>query len=253
MLLVQGNRAHDQAVNRQAPAGPSSIERHSRPEGRANMNSNHKTSTKGAQGRARGAGRARETAGRARREKAAGAGSSFVLGIAVIVAVLPVLGCGNHKSERAAAGSGGGPSATVEPYVSVVPASTEGMRAQGSDSEAVPADSLPPDVTASASETLAFPGNTVEITARASADVVEVVLWDGIGRRQSFAYDTTAGVWRASYRVPLGISRDRLGLSVTAKNGRELRDRVWVFLQIQREAPAEPEVAQPDSQPQSGL
>ena len=218
------------------------------------MNSNHRT-TKGAQGRARETGKARETAGSARREKAAGAGSSTVLCVAVIVAVLPVLGCGNHKSERAAAGPSGDATATVEPYVSVVPASTEAMvhaNSEGPDTEATPADSLPPDVTASATDTVAFPGKTVEITARASADVVEVILWDGIGRKQSFAYDSTAGLWRASYRVPLRISLDRLGLSVTAKNGHELRDRVWVFLQIQREAPAEPPAAQPESQPRSG-
>ena len=219
------------------------------------MNSKQKTSTRGAQGRARETGKARETAGKARRESPAGAGSNAILCVAVIVAVLPVLGCGNHKSERPAAGSSGGSSATVERYVPAVPASTEGIQAQrqGPDSEAAPVDSLPPDVTASAADTLTFPGGTVEITARASVDVVEVVLWDGIGRRQSFAYDTTAGIWRASYRVPLGISRDRLGLSVTAKNGHDLRDRVWVFLQIQREAPAETKVAQPASQPQSGL
>ncbi len=66
MLLEQGNRAHHQAVNRQAPAGLRSIERHNRPEGRANMNSNHKTSTQGAQGRARETGKARETAEKAR-------------------------------------------------------------------------------------------------------------------------------------------------------------------------------------------
>jgi len=223
------------------------------------MKTSHKTTSKSAQGRAREIGKAREAAEKALRGIAAGAGSRVVLAVAVVVAVLPVLGCGNHKTERAAAKSGGGasPMATVEPYVSVVPASTEGMQAQAGleapDSEATPADSLPPDVTASVNESAAYPGKTVEVTARTSADAVEVILWDGFGRKQSFAYDSTAGVWRASYRVPLRIALDRLGLSVTARNGHELRDRVWVFLQIQRETPAEPPASQPESQPRSGM
>jgi hypothetical protein len=215
------------------------------------MNSHHKKSTRDAQGRAR---KARGTTGKARtaRENAAAAGRSVVLGIAVIVAVLPVLGCGNHKSERAAAGSGGGPGAPGETYSSAVPASTEAMAQNPTGSEGVPADSLPPDVTASAADTVGIPGKSVEITARTSADVVDVVLWDGIGRKQLFTYDQSAGLWRASYRVPLRTSRDRVGLSVTARNGLDLKDRVWIFLRIQPQPPSLPEVAQPDSEAKAG-
>ena len=214
------------------------------------MKCNHEASTTSARGRACEAGKFRAAAG-ATRAIADGACSSVVLVVAAILALLPVLGCGGHKSERTVIGSTESQGAPAEPYSAAVPASTAGMQAQN-PSEAVPADSLPPDVTASAADSVAYPGKTVEIAARASADVVEVVLWDGMGRKQSFAYDTTAGLWRASYRVPLGISRDRLGLSVTAQNGRDLRDRVWIFLRIQREAPAEPEGAQPDSEARSG-
>src|SRR5258705_7274257 len=114
--------------------------------------------------------------------------------------------------------------------------------------ESVPADSLPPDVVATAEDSVATPGATVEVEAHASADAVEVFLWDGIGRKQSFAYDSTANVWRGRYRVPLGASGGRLGLAVTAKNGHDLRSRVWVFLRIERQAAVEKSEQHPESE-----
>ena len=44
------------------------------------------------------------------------------------------------------------------------------------------------------------------------------MLWDGIHDRQAFAYDSTNSLWRATYRVPLKPSFERVGLSVTAQN-----------------------------------
>ena len=102
---------------------------------------------------------------------------------------------------------------------------------------AVTADSLLPDVSALAADTLTIPGGTVEITARTSADVVAVTLWDGIGQKQAFTCDSEAKVWRATYLVPLKPLWERLGLSVTAKNSAKKWRRVWVFLQIQAQAP----------------
>ncbi len=182
---------------------------------------------------------------------ARGAETKGILSLVSILAVLGVLGCGSGSGERTATASGEGPGTPVEPFTAVAPASTDAalqVASLGSSLEAVQADSLPPDVAALAADSLASPGETVEIAAQASADVVEVFLWDGIGRKQSFAYDSTAGVWRASYRVPLGISSDRIGLSVTAKNSLDLRHRVWVFLRIEPRAKAEQPATQPEAQ-----
>jgi hypothetical protein len=46
--------------------------------------------------------------------------------------------------------------------------------------------------------------------------------------------------------VPLAFGGERLGVSVTARNGLDLRHRVWVFLKIERE----PETTQPSTQPE---
>ena len=183
---------------------------------------------------------------------ARGAEPSGFFSLVSILAVLGVLGCGSGSGERTVTASDAGPGAPVEPFTAVAPASTDARSAQtaslSASLEAVQADSLPPDVAALAADSLASPGETVEIAAQASADVVEVFLWDGIGRKQSFAYDSTAGVWRAGYRVPLGISSDRIGLSVTAKNSLDLRHRVWVFLRIERQVKAEQPETQPEAQ-----
>jgi hypothetical protein len=93
----------------------------------------------------------------------------------------------------------------------------------------------------------------VEVSARASADAAEVFLWDGIGRKQSFTYDSTSGIWRARYRVPLGAAADRLGLSVTARNRFDLRHRVWVFVRVERPASGtQPKQAESESKAESG-
>jgi hypothetical protein len=95
------------------------------------------------------------------------------------------------------------------------------------------ADSLPPDVSAWGPDSVLAPGSVVEISAKGSDDVVEMVLTDGLGKKQWMVYDDNEDVWRAFYRVPVNGSSDRLGLSVTAKNNLSRWHRVWVFLQIQ--------------------
>lgn len=110
-------------------------------------------------------------------------------------------------------------------------------RAQEQEGTVVTADSLLPDVSAFAADTLTYPGGTVEITARTSSDVTAVALWDGIGQKQAFTCDSEAKVWRITYRVPLKPLWERLGLSVTARNSAKKWRRVWVFLQLQGQAP----------------
>lgn len=106
------------------------------------------------------------------------------------------------------------------------------------DAAAGTAAELPPDVTVSVADTLVAPGSAVEVTAQATSDVTQLVLWDGLGDREGFTYDPTAGVWRAAYRVPLKSPWERIGLSVTARNDSDRWRRVWVFLKLQEPAAA---------------
>lgn len=96
-------------------------------------------------------------------------------------------------------------------------------------------DSLPPDVAAYVVSKVVEPGEIIEVAAQGSPDVSEVSLADGIGRVLPMTYDSTAGLWRVFYRVPIGATADRLGLSLTAKNSLHRWRRVWVFLTVQRE------------------
>ena len=169
--------------------------------------------------------------------------------IVTVLASLSLAGCGGSDGGNKVAATN--ETGAIEPFTSVASASDAPPAAQPVRTESVPADSIAPDVIAHASEDAAAPGASVEITAQASEDAVEVFLWDGIGRKQSFAYDTTAGEWRARYRVPLGFKGDKIGLSVTAKNGRDLRNRVWVFVRVERPASAEMPEKQPEPEPAS--
>src|SRR5437667_442559 len=93
-------------------------------------------------------------------------------------------------------------------------------------------DSMPPDLAVSVGDTLVTPGETVELTARGTPDVVEVTLWDGVHERLAFARDAEGNTWRVQYRVPLRLKSERLGLSVTAKNEAGRWRRVWLFLKL---------------------
>lgn len=172
------------------------------------------------------------------------------IGISLLVAALAIgflaMGCGQQQNESASTEAGSAQPAAAVQTAAAVPASAaasdpahaSGLAESTPQAEgiaALSADSLPPDVVASASEALVSPGTIVEIAAEGSPDVVEVILSDGIGKTQPLVYDSTAKCWRVLYRVPLRMATDRLGLSVTAKNGLDRWRRVWVFLKVQRE------------------
>lgn len=162
-----------------------------------------------------------------------------VLALALITLAIVAIGCGGQKQAQTSASASTGQEAVaasaagpmVPPYkVGQVPA----VSAQ-EEIATVANDSLPPDVAASITESLVTPGTIIEVTAKGSPDVEEVLLSDGLGKPQRFAYDSTADLWRASYRVPVRIPGERLGLAVTAKNDLGRWRRVWVFVVAQPE------------------
>ncbi len=112
----------------------------------------------------------------------------------------------------------------------------------GKPKEAETRSGSAPDVSVELADTLVTAGETIELVAHASEDVAEIELRDGLRDQHPFVYDTIAKVWRTSYRVPLRTPWERLGLSVTAKNGEHRWRRVWVFLRIESEG-AEPDSA----------
>src|SRR5262245_27537507 len=172
-------------------------------------------------------------------------------GLGLIVAAFAISfivgGCGEHRERSAATAPVAGDNGTTATAVAVAP-STPGTPAHESQDNdpVVDVDSLPPEVSASVRDTLVTPGAAVEITAEASIDATELVLWDGIGRRQSLIYDVQGKVWRTYYRVPMK-SANRLALSVTAKAQSGRWRRVWVFLAVQRPS----EIAEPSPSPTS--
>jgi hypothetical protein len=168
--------------------------------------------------------------------------------LASIVAALLAAGCGKHVDVEATGEGASIQPAGFEPAGETTHAVSDSAEAFiGPPYEprgAVSADSLPPDISVSAPDTPVIPGNPVEIIAHGTPDVAQVVLWDGIGQKQLMTFDSEGKVWRVFYRVPLRASRDRLELSVTAKNGANKWRRVWVSLIIQREVTeAKPEPA----------
>ena len=161
-----------------------------------------------------------------------------VITASAVVAFL-ALGCGQQK-EQAAVGTG--VSATDQTAQAVIasastPTPEAGLAREGLQAGSV--DSLPPDVTAFAPDTLIVPGAVVEITAQGSTDVTSMTLTDGIGHKYPMLYDTDAKAFRVHYRVPLKTHIDRLGLSITATNGTNRWKRVWVFLKIEGGVPME--------------
>jgi hypothetical protein len=172
-----------------------------------------------------------------------GVSSGTIIAFVVIafIAVLMVAGCARSKDADVVAGTAASPvnyeGPPAEP-ASPAPIEATASKGQGVDEGAVVGpDALAPDLAVTMSDTLGLPGTSVQLTARTSPDVVGVTLWDGLGQKQAFVHDSTANLWRASYRVPLGASHGRLGLAVTARNPAGRWQRVWSFLTT---APAEP-------------
>ncbi len=172
------------------------------------------------------------------------------LAMTLVTLVFLAIGCGGQQQTRTS-GSAGSDQNVVAASASVPVASplTERQRQVAVGAERIAAvsnDSLPPDVDASITDSLVTPGTIIELTAKGSPDVEEVLLSDGIGKAQRFTYDDSADLWRASYRVPVKVVGDRLGLSVTAKNELNRWRRVWVFVSVQREVAKEPAPTQVD-------
>lgn len=154
--------------------------------------------------------------------------------VAAVAVAFLTIGCGKQEHQKLASESG-----TLERDVMEQPVATTASlvdttpRADGSAREALPAtaDSLPPDVVASASALVADRGQVVEITAQGSMDITEVLLSDGL-HKTPLAYDMDAKAWRGVYRVPLRTKADRVGLAVTATNSHGRWERVWVFIEV---------------------
>ena len=160
-------------------------------------------------------------------------GTQAGLVAAVTVAFLTI-GCGKQEHQKLASESGTLERDVMEQSVATTASLVDTTpRADGARNEALPAtaDSLPPDVVASASALVADRGQVVEITAQGSMDITEVILSDGL-HKTLLAYDMDAKAWRGVYRVPLRTKADRVGLAVTATNGHGRWERVWVFIEV---------------------
>ena len=170
-------------------------------------------------------------------------------GLGLIVAAFAISfiagGCGEHQ-ERAAAVAPVSQSGTTATAMAVAPSTPGTPNHQAEENDpVVDVDSLPPEVSASVQDSVVTPGAAVEITAEASIDATDLVLWDGIGKRQSFVYDLKGKLWRTYYRVPIK-SANRLALSVTAKSQGGRWRRVWVFVNVRRPGV---EAVQPEPSP----
>lgn len=163
------------------------------------------------------------------------------LGVTLVVASALVgflaIGCGKQEGGAVATQAVKTEQGTPGPAV----AASAPALAQPLANEATPAadtteqaEKLPPDIAGSAAEEFVQPGDVVEITAEGTTDVVEVTLTDARGKTQPLTYDASMGMWKTLYRVPLKTSTDRLGISLTAKNGEKGWRRVWVFLNVQK-------------------
>jgi hypothetical protein len=166
--------------------------------------------------------------------------SRAALAMALAATAAVAVGCGSQEHAATSAGSSSSQDVVAASAIIPVgetPSTGAGQALQGPEQIAtVSNDSLPPDVDASIVESQVTPGTIIEVRAKGSPDVEEVLLSDGRGKPQRFVYDPTADLWRASYRVPVKITGERLELAVTAKNAIGRWRRVWVFAVVEREA-----------------
>ncbi len=181
---------------------------------------------------------------------------STTFALTALAIVLAAVGCNQERGQVTSKGGGSGgdfgartaaPSQavsastaelanTADAAVSAADTSLEAEQTpRGDETEVTPAAYLPPDVVATETELVAVPGSIVEILAEGSDDVVEMILSDGGRTNAAFRFDEGAGLWRASYRMPLRPASNRIGLSVTAKNAEKRWRRVWVFVKVPSE------------------
>jgi len=158
--------------------------------------------------------------------RAAWGGAILLASIALGV----VVGCGNQTSDTGSAAANSQP--VVAEKTSNTPAPIVAASAPQPVTEPLSADSLPPEIVASARDSVVVPGMVVEILAQGSPDVSGVMLKDDLGRLQALTYDTDAKAWRTYYRVPMKFHGERMSLSVTASNSHNRWRRVWLFLEL---------------------
>lgn len=164
--------------------------------------------------------------------------------------VVAVVGCGNEDErstsqrgyrdanvvEQASLNRSESPGEAVPAVSQSAQATTVSLETGPVASEKIADSSTPPDLLAKASKEIVTRGETVEVVAEGSADVIEMTLTDGYGITVPMVFDAPSSTWRASYRVPLSMHLDRLGLAITAKNDENRWRRVWVFLNLPENA-----------------
>lgn len=125
--------------------------------------------------------------------------------------------------------------ATVAETATGLESAEQGGTVREGTVDAAAAESMPPEIEATVSEEPVAPGTVIEISAVGSSDVTEMVLRDALGRTYPLTRNEETGTWRAFYRVPMKVTGDRPGLSITARNGVNQWRRVWVFPKVLRE------------------
>ena len=153
--------------------------------------------------------------------------------VAAVAVAFLTMGCGKQEHQKLAGETDKLERDVMEQPIATTASLVETTPRGDRSNEALPAtaDSLPPDVVASASALVADRGQVVEITAQGSMDITEVILSDGL-HKTPLAYDMEAKAWRGVYRVPLRTKADRVGLAVTATNSHGRWERVWVFIEV---------------------
>ena len=162
-------------------------------------------------------------------------GDVLVMSFAVAAATLLLSGCGGEKKSGSTVAQVSQPSAVenVVPAVSTSPAAPAQNAALSQGSTANGLDGiLPPEIALAEMDTLVTPGQPVRVTVYGTPDVTEISMFDGVNDRQALVHDTEHDTWSVDYRVPLRSKSDRIGLSLTAKNGANRWRRVWVFLKV---------------------
>jgi hypothetical protein len=152
--------------------------------------------------------------------------------VAVVAVAFLTMGCGKQEHQKLSSDTSKLEADVLRQSVATT-ASLVQTTPRSEQNEGLPmaADSLPPDVVASASALVADRGQVVEITAQGSMDITGIMVSDGLNK-MPLAYDMDAKAWRGVYRVPLRTKADRVGLAVTATNGRGQWQRVWVFIEV---------------------
>ena len=155
--------------------------------------------------------------------------------VAVVAVAFLTMGCGKQEKQKLASEAGTVEAGVLEQPVATTASLVDATPHAERNETPMAADSLPPDVVASASALVADKGQVVEITAQGSMDITQVILSDGL-QKTPLVYDMDAKAWRGVYRVPLRTKADRVGLAVTATNGRGQYQRVWVFIEVGKPA-----------------